>query len=92
MRAGGVDAFKFLNPSQVGSADVWLIATHLHHDHAGLEFSFGRAFEKLVNSILNLLTDLLLPTFLAYNARNILDFNQVGLHSRSAQIGPRAAL
>jgi hypothetical protein len=63
------------NPSQVGLADVWLIATHLHHDYASLEFSFGRAFEQLVNLILNLLTDLLLSTFLAYSARNILDFN-----------------
>jgi hypothetical protein len=33
-----------------------------------------------INFILNLLTDLLLSTFLAYNTRNILDFNQVGLH------------
>jgi hypothetical protein len=69
-----------------------MIAAHLHHDYAGFEFSFGRAFEKLINFFLNLLTDLLLSTFLAYRAGDILDFNEVGLHCRSAQISPRAAL
>jgi hypothetical protein len=69
-----------------------MIAAHLHHDDAGLEFSFGRTFEKLVDLFLNLLTDLLLSTFLAYRAGDILDFNEVGLHCRSAQISPRAAL
>jgi hypothetical protein len=67
-----------------------MIAAHLHHDYAGFEFSFGRAFEKLINFFLNLLTDLLLSTFLAYRAGDILDFNEVGLHCRSAQISPRA--
>jgi hypothetical protein len=77
------DAFKFLNRSQFGLANVWMIAMQLHHDYAGLEFSFGRAFEKLVNFFLNLLTDLLLSTFLTYGARDILDFNEVGLYRRS---------
>jgi hypothetical protein len=69
-----------------------MIATHLHHDDAGLEVSVGRAFEKLVNFFLNLVTDLLLSTFLIYSAGDILDFNEVGLHCRSAQINRRAAL
>ena len=60
-----------------------MIAIQLHHDYAGLEFSFGRAFEKLVNFFLNLLTDLLLSTFLTYGARDVLDFNEVGLYRRS---------
>jgi hypothetical protein len=76
-------AFKFLNLSQFGLSDVWMIVTHLHHDYTGLEFSFGRAFKKVVNFLLNLLTDLLLSTFLAYRAGDILDFNEVGLHCRS---------
>jgi hypothetical protein len=67
-------------------------AAHLHHDQAGFEFSFGRAFNKIINFLLDLLTDLLLSTFLAYRAGDILDFNEVGLHCRSAQISPRAAL
>jgi len=92
MRAGGVDAFKFLNPSQVWLGRRLADSHALHHDYAGVEFSFGRAFEKLVNFSLNLLTDLLLSTFLTYSAGDIFDFNQVGLHCRSAQIGPRAAL
>jgi hypothetical protein len=69
-----------------------MIATHLHHDYAGLEVSFGRAFEKLVNFFLNRVTDLFLSTFLICSAGDILDFNEVGLHCRSAQINPRAAL
>jgi hypothetical protein len=77
------DAFKFLNRSRFGLANVWTIATQLHHDYPGLEFSFGRAFQKLVNFFLNLLTDLLLSTFLTYGARDILDFNEVGLYRRS---------
>jgi hypothetical protein len=77
------DAFKFLNHSQFGLANVWMIATQLHHDYPGLEFSFGRAYQKLVNFFLNLLTDLLLSTFLAYGAGDILDFNEVGLYRRS---------
>jgi hypothetical protein len=76
-------AFKFLNRSQFGLSDVWMIATQLHHDYTGLEFSFGRAFKKVVNFSLNLLADLLLSTFLAYRAGDILDFNEVGLHYRS---------
>ena len=64
----------------------------LHYDYAGLEFSFSRAFKKLVNLFLNLLTNLLLSTFLAYRTWDILDFNEVGLHCHSAQISPRAAL
>jgi hypothetical protein len=63
-----------------------MIATHLHHDYAGLEGSFGRAFEKLVNFFLNLVTDLLLSTFMIYSAGDILDFDEVGLHCRSAQM------
>jgi hypothetical protein len=63
--------------------NLWMIATHLHHDYAGLEFSCGRAFEKLVDLFLNLLTDLLLSAFLTYGARDILDFNKAGLYSRS---------
>jgi len=59
-------------------------ASRLHHDDAGFEFSFARAFEKLINAFLNPLTNLLLSTFLAYSARDILDFNEVGLHRRSA--------
>jgi len=59
-------------------------ASRLHHDDAAFEFSFARAFEKLINAFLNPLTDLLLSTFLAYRARDILDFNEVGLHRRSA--------
>ena len=69
-----------------------MIAAHLHHDYAGLEFSFGRAFEKLVNFSLNLLTDLLLFTFLAYSAGDIVDFNKIRLHFRSTQVSLRAAL
>jgi hypothetical protein len=69
-----------------------MIAAYLHHDYAGLEFSFGRTFEKLVDLFLNLLTDLLLSTFLAYSAGDILNFNEVRLHFRSAQVSPRAAL
>jgi hypothetical protein len=61
-----------------------MIAAYLHHDYAGLEFSFGRTFEKLVDLFLNLLTNLLLSTFLAYSAGDILDFNEVRLHFRSA--------
>jgi hypothetical protein len=60
-----------------------MIAAHLHHDYAGLEFSFGRTFEKLVDLFLNLLTDLLLSTFVAHSAGDILDFNEVRLHFRS---------
>jgi hypothetical protein len=60
-----------------------MIAAHLHHDDAGLEFSFGRTFEKLVDLFLNLLTDLLLSTFLAYSARDIFNFNEVRLYRRS---------
>jgi len=56
---------------------------HLHHDDAGFEFSFAGAFDKFINALLNPLTDLLLSTFLAYRAGDILDFNQVGLHCRS---------
>jgi len=59
-------------------------ASRLHHDDAAFEFSFARAFEKLINAFLNPLTNLLLSTFLAYCATDILDFNEVGLHCRSA--------
>ena len=55
----------------------------LHHDYACLEFSFGRTFEKLVDLFLNLLTDLFLSTFLTCSARDIFDFNEVGLYPRS---------
>ena len=74
------------------SLDWRKFSTHLHHDYTGLEFSFSHAFKKLVNFFLNLLTNLLQSTFLAYRARDILDFNELGLHCRSAQISPRAAL
>jgi hypothetical protein len=60
-----------------------MIAAYLHHDYAGLEFSFGRTFEKLVDLFLNLLTNLLLSTFLAYSARDIFNFNEVRLYPRS---------
>jgi hypothetical protein len=68
-----------------------MIAADLHDDYSSLEFSFGRALEKLVDLFLNLLTDLLLSTFLAYSAADILDFNEVRLHFRSAQVSLRAA-
>lgn len=55
-------------------------APHLHHHHARFELSFGRAFEKLIDFFLNQLSDLLLPTLLAYRARDILDFNELGLY------------
>jgi hypothetical protein len=48
---------------------------YLHHDYAGFELSFGGAFEKLVNPFLSLLDDLLIATFMAYRARDILDFH-----------------
>lgn len=64
----------------------------LDHHYMAFEFSFGRAFDKLINFFLNLLADLLVSTFLAYPARDILDLNKVGLHDRSAQISPRCAL
>jgi hypothetical protein len=53
--------------------------SRLHHGHAGFELTFGRAFEQFIDSFLHLLADLLLSTFLAYHARNILDFHEVGL-------------
>jgi len=68
------------------------IQDHLHHDHAFFEFSFGRTFEKLIDFFLKLLTDLLLSTFLAYRAGDILDFYELGLDCRSAPISPWAAL
>jgi hypothetical protein len=49
----------------------------------GFKLSFGSAFEKLVDFFLNLLTDLLLSTFLTCDARDILDFNELGLYRRS---------
>jgi hypothetical protein len=49
--------------------------SRLHDDHAGFELSFGRAFEQLIDFFLHLLADLLLSTFLAYRAGNILDFH-----------------
>jgi len=58
-------------------------AAYLHHDQAGFEFSFGGAFKKLVNFVLNLVTNLLLSAFLAYGAGDILDFKEIGLHCRS---------
>jgi hypothetical protein len=59
-------------------------AAQLHHDQAGFEFSLGGAFKKLINFLLNLVTDLLLSTFLAYRAGDILDFNELGLDCRSS--------
>jgi hypothetical protein len=59
-------------------------ASHLHHDDTGFEFSFACAFVELFNTFLNPLTDLLLSTFLAYRAGNVLDFNEVRLYCRSA--------
>jgi hypothetical protein len=59
-------------------------AARLHHDQTRFEFSFGGAFKKLINLLLDLVTDLLLSTFLAYRAGDILDFNEVGLHCRSS--------
>jgi hypothetical protein len=64
----------------------------LHYDRVGFEFSFGRALKKLINFFLNLLTDLLLSTFLASRAGDILDFKELSLHCRSGRISPRAAL
>lgn len=58
-------------------------APHLHHHHARFEFSFGRASEELIELFLNQLSDLLLPTLLAYRARDVLDFNEIGVYCRS---------
>ena len=74
---------QVLNGTQLELSKAWMIAADLHHDYAGLEFSFGRTFEKLVDLFLNLVTDLLLSTFLAYSARDIFNFNEVGLYLRS---------
>jgi hypothetical protein len=63
--------------------DASMRAAHLQHDQAGFEFSFGGAFKELIDFLLNLVTDLLLSTFLAYRAGDILDFNEVGLDCRS---------
>lgn len=57
--------------------------SHLHHDHARFELSFGRAFEKFIDFVLKQLCDLLVSAFLAYRARDILDFNKLGLYCRS---------
>ena len=64
----------------------------LHYDEAGLQFSFGGAFEKLVDLFLSLLPDLFISTLMAYRARDILDLNRIFVDSRPAQIKPRAAL
>jgi hypothetical protein len=53
--------------------------SRLHDDHAGFELSFGRTLQQLIDFFLHLLADLLLSTFLAYRAGNILDFHEVGL-------------
>jgi hypothetical protein len=59
---------------------IWMRAPHLHHHHARFEFSFGCAFEKLIDFVLNQLSDLLLPTLLADRARDVLDFNEIGVY------------
>jgi hypothetical protein len=64
----------------------------LHYNEPGLQCSFGGAFEKLVNFSLSLLADLLMSTFLAHRARDILDLNRIFVDRRPAQISPRAAL
>ena len=64
----------------------------LHYDHTALEFSFGRALKQLVDLLLDLLADLLLPAFLTNRARDVLDFDKVGLYRRSRQIHSRSAL
>ena len=64
----------------------------LHHDQAGLEFSFGGAVEKLIDLFLSLLADLLMSTFMAYRARDILDVHPIFVDRCAPQISLRAAL
>jgi hypothetical protein len=80
---GGGIYLSFTLAAALFASDRPRSASRLHHDDAGFEFSFARAFEKLIDAFLNSLTDLLLSTFLAYRAGDILDFNEVGLHCRS---------
>jgi len=63
-----------------------------HYDDTRFQFSFARTFENLINAFLNPLPDLFLSTFLAYRARDILDFNDVCLYCRSADVSLRATL
>ena len=55
----------------------------LHHDHASVELSFGRAFQELVDLSLKQLCDLFLAALLAHRAGDILDFKNLGLYCRS---------
>ena len=80
---GGGIYLSFTLAAALFASDRPRSASRLHHDDAGFEFSFGGAFKKLINACLNPLTDLLLSTFLAHRAGDILDFNEVGLHCRS---------
>ena len=64
-----------------------MIAAHLHHDYAGLEFSFGSTFEKLVDLFLNLLTNLLLSTLCKPDMVYILD-RAHGLHFFCVSVMP----
>jgi hypothetical protein len=59
------------------------IEPHLHHDHASFELYFRGTLEKLINFFLKQLSDLFVPAILAYRARDILNFNQLGLYGRS---------
>jgi len=63
-----------------------------HYDDTRFQFSFARSFESLINAFLNPLPYLCLSTFLAYRARDILDFNDVCLYCRSAYVSLRATL
>jgi hypothetical protein len=56
-----------------------------HHDRC-FEFPPARTFQKVIDRLLNPLTDLFLATFLAYRAGDILDFNSVGCVYRSAWV------
>jgi hypothetical protein len=60
----------------------------LDYNEPGPQFSFGGAFEKLVDLFLSLLANLLVSTFLTHRARDILDLDRIFVDRRPAQISP----
>jgi hypothetical protein len=60
--------------------DRFVCNRHLHNDYAVFEHSFDCSLVKLIDFFLSYLSDLLVAAFVASRARDILDFNKVGLY------------
>lgn len=59
--------------------DVGLELSRLNHDAPRLDSPFGCAFEELIDLRLNQLRDSLVSALLAYRARDVLDFDELGV-------------